>query len=615
MRELLPHFERELAFLNTHAREFAAEYPRIAGRLSTSGDLLADPHVQRLVQSFALLSARIHKRLDDDFPLLTESLLEVLYPHYLRPFPSCSVAVFDLRGAVSQMSRSATVPRGTVLSSRPVRGVPCRFTTSQDVHLVPVAVVEAGWSPLFRAPEGTPLPSGATSCFHVTLELTSPQAGWAALEREALRVYLDGDASLVVALREALAAHVTGSLLQLSPVAPWVDVPGGRPRPAGFAVDEALLEADARTQPAYRLLTEFFAFPEKFHFLDLPLPPQLAATSARRVTLHYPMSGVAHGGDTARLLDAVDATHLVLHATPVVNRFRQRAEPIRIGSAETTYPLLPDARRAFGYEVLSVERVFRVQQTNDGESTQPFRPFYSLQHDDLLAEGDSAGRYWYLRRDNLVPGRSPGFETEIGIVDLDFDPARPQTDTLSIDVIATNRDLPHALSGGQPGGDLFMEGGGPVREIRLARKPTRSLRFERGQGALWRLISHLSLNHLSISEGGIDAFKEMLRLYDLPRSPATRRLLDGMFDVRNQPATAWLAGNPYAGVVRGTEVQLVVDEQAFVGIGLHLFADVMSHFLGLYAHINSFVQVKLVSWRTQEVLHTGERWSGTGPLV
>lgn len=615
MRELLPHFERELAFLNTHAKEFAAQYPRIAGRLSTSGDLLEDPHVQRLVQSFALLAARIHKRLDDDFPLVTESLLEVLYPHYLRPFPSCSIAVFELGGAAAQMSKAQVVPRGTVMTTRPVRGVPCRFTTSHDVRLAPVAITAAGWKAALSAPDGTPLPRGATSGFHVQLELTSPQAGWADLQADALRVYLDGDPGQVVALREALVGSVVGSLVQLAPIGPWTDAPGARPRPVGFAPDEALVDWDARSQPAYRLLTEFFAFPEKFNFVDLPLPAALLQSKARKVTLHYPIAGVSHDGDAARLLDGVTRANLVLHAVPVVNRFRQRAEPIRITQAELAYPVLPDARRAFGFEVYAVERVYRVQQTNEGETIHEFRPFYSLQHDDLLEAGAEAGRYWYIRRDSLAAERSPGFETEIAIVDLDFDPARPQTDTLSIDVSATNRDLPHQLSGGQPGGDLFIDGGGMAREIRLARKPTRSLRFERGQGALWRLVSHLSLNHLSISHGGVDALKEMLRLYDLPRSPATRRLHEGILDVRSAPASAWLPGSPFATFVRGTEVRLVVDEQAFVGTGLHLFAQVLEHFFGLYAHINSFVQLKLVSARTQEVLHTCERRAGTEALL
>src|SRR3989344_4269 len=142
MDDLLPHYERELAFLRTRAGDFARQYPKIAGRLPLSGDVGDDPHVERLIEAFAFLSARIHKRLDDDFPLFTEALLEVLYPHYLRPFPSCAIARLDLGAQGRQRSRAPPVPGGTSLNSRPVKGVPCRFRTTADVQLLPLEVSE-----------------------------------------------------------------------------------------------------------------------------------------------------------------------------------------------------------------------------------------------------------------------------------------------------------------------------------------------------------------------------------------------------------------------------------------------------------------------------------------
>lgn len=203
----------------------------------------------------------------------------------------------------------------------------------------------------------------------------------------------------------------------------------------------------------------------------------------------------------------------------------------------------------------------------------------------------------------------------LSIVDVDFDPAQPQTDTLSLTVTATNRDLPTLLPFGAVGGDLFMEGGGLAKEVRLLRKPTPSLRFERGRGALWRLISHLSLNHLSLSGGGIDALKEMLRLYDLPRSAANRRQIDGLMAIDFKPATAWLPGEPYATFVRGTEVRLTVDEDSFVGSGLGLFAAVLDQFFGLYVHANSFTRLTLISARTQEEVLSCPPRNGEMPLV
>lgn len=616
MENLLPHYERELAFLRGHAGDFARQYPKIAGRLKLSGDVGEDPHVERLIESFALLSSRIHKRLDDDFPLFTESFLDVLYPHYLRPFPSCAIARFDTSsGAGGQMTKGSIIERGASLNTRPVRGVTCRFRTSYDVAVLPVRVNAVAFRGTVNAPTVSPVPRGSTSDLQIEIELQSPQAQWGTLGVPYLRLYLDGEASQVSALREALCGRVLGCLVQTDPTGPWVDAGDSCPKPVGFAEDESLIDFDARSHPAYRLLTEYFAFPEKFNFVDLPLPRALLDSGARRVTLHYLMSGVRSDSDEARLLETITEKNLLTGCTPVVNLFRQKADPIRVTHAAAGYPVLPDGRRAFGYEVHTIERVYRLQQTPQGETIAEFRPFYSLQHEELLSEGESGGRYWHAHRDDDMASRSPGFETELSIVDVDFDPAAAQTDTLSVDVTATNRDLPSQLSIGAPGGDLTMDGGSAAREIRFMRKPSPCHRFERGHGAHWRLISHLSLNHLSLSGGGIEALKELLRLYDLPRSATNRRLLDGIVSIDYSAASACLPGNPFVTFVRGTEIRLAVEEQHFVGSGLRLFAQVLEHFFGLYAHTNSFTQLKIVSARTREELIVCPRRSGDSPLL
>lgn len=627
MDELLPHYERELAFLRKESKAFALRYPKVAGRLQMASGVAEDPHVERMIESFALLSARVHKRLDDDFPLVTESLLDVLYPHYLRPFPSCSVAQFDLGSAAGQMSAPALVERGTSLNTRAVRGVVCKFRTAYDLALAPVRLVSAVYRHSATAPEGTRLPSAATAVISLQLELLSAQMPWSALG-QTLRVYLDGEASQVSQLREVLCHRVAALMVQTTAHGPWSGPHPQRPELVGFADDEALINYDERSHPAYRLLTEYFAFPEKFNFIDLPLPPAaLASLSAegqpstvRSITLHFVLSGLRSDSDQARLLESISARHFALGCTPVVNLFQQNADPIRVTHAATQYPVVVDARRAFGYEVYSVDKVFRVKQTPQGEAIDEFRPFFSLHHDDLLGDGDSLGerppgRYWHTQRDEGVAVTSPGYELEMSIVDVDFEPALPQTDTLSIHVTATNRDLPSLLSFGTAGGDLFMEGGSIAREIRMLRKPTGTHSFERGKGSLWRLVSHLSLNHLSLSGRGVDALKELLRLYDLPLDAANRRQVDGLVSVEFLPATAWLAGQPFATFVRGTEVRLVVNEESYVGTGLSLFAAVLDRFFGLYVHINSFTQLTVISSRTRQELFKCPPRNGATALV
>ena len=620
MDHLLPHYERELAFLRTRSSEFARQYPKIAGRLMLSGDVGDDPHVERLMEAFAFLSARIHKRLDDDFPQVTEALLETLYPHYLRPFPSCSIAQLNLGPLAGQMSQATVVPRGTVMTARPVQGVSCRFVSSQDVRLLPVRVTAAAYRGAVVAPAGSELPAAASSCLSITLDKLSPQMSWSAVFEQALVFHVDGESSQVSVLREALTRRCVAVFAEPVEGGAWTRVDLDRhgrarlPVLRGFDDDEALLHWGERSHPAYRLLTEYFAFPEKFNFVEVPvqwpaLGPVTATPASAQVRLHVVFQGVRQDSDEARLLETVQAHNLVLGATPVVNLFRQAADPIKITHKTSAYPLVVDARRAYAYEVHEVARVYRVQQSEQGERIDEVRPFFSLHHEDLWAaderdphDHEGSNGYWQLNRDEDLARSSPGYEYLMTLVDADQQPNLPGAETLSIDVWATNRDLPASLSTGNAGGDLFIDGGGAAHTIQLLRRPTPTTRFDRGRGALWRLISHLSLNHLTLSGAGLDGFKEMLRLYDLPRNAINQRLIDGIEDIDFRAATAWLPGQPYATCVKGTEVRLTVHESAFVGHGLALFAAVMERFFALYVHINSFVQLTMVSADQSEVI-------------
>lgn len=614
MQDLLPHYERELAFLRSHAEEFGRRYPRVAGRLAVTGEVLQDPHVERMIQAFALLGSRIHKRLDDDFPLFAESFLDLLYPHYLRPLPASSIACFDPGAGAAQLSRAADIPRGTALHTRPMRGVTCKFRTTSNAQLLPVRLTTVSFRGTANAPAHTDVPRQASATLSLHFELSSPQATWGSLGVDHLRLYIDGDPSLVTALRETLTSRVLATMVQTAPVGAWQVYPGARPRQVGLDEEDALVDFDARSHSAYRLLTEYFAFPQKFNFIDLPLPDSARQASGRTLGLHLALGGVRKASDDARLFEVLSPNNLVLGCAPVTNLFSTRADPIRITQAATLHAVLPDGRRAFGHEVYAIDRVYRVHQTAAGETIQTFKPFYSLQHDDLLRDGESAAHYWFSQRKPSAD-QSPGFETQIGLVDLDFDPGLPQTDTLSIDVRATNRELPSQMSIGNPGGDLFAEGGGTWREIRLLHKPTPPYRFDTGKGLLWRLISQLSLNHLSLTGSGVDALKEMLRLYDLPRSSSTQRLLDGIVAIDYRPAQAFLDGEPFATLVRGTEIRLTVDEPSFVGAGLQLFAQVLDRFFALYVHINSFTQLKLLSAQTGDTLVSCPRRSGEEALL
>ncbi|MCD2517818.1 type VI secretion system baseplate subunit TssF [Massilia sp. G4R7] len=606
--QLLPYYESELAYLRRDLREFAGRYPRIAGRLLISGEVCEDPHTERMIESFALLNARIARRLDDDYPEFTEALFEALYPHYLRPFPSCSIARMDLGGAAAQ-SGPGTVARGTQLSTRAVRGATCTFRTVYPVSVAPLALSAARFAAIIEAPDAARLPGNASSSISLEIALTSEQGSLERCGVRTLRVFLDGEPSFCAALRDALFMRSVGAWVEAGSSGVWRALPAMPVRPAGFEDGESLIDFPARSHAAYRLLTEYFCFPEKFNFVDIDLAA-LASTvppGTRSLTLHLALSGIRSDSNLARMLGTLSPNNVLLGCTPVINLFRQRGEPIRVTHTSASYPVLGDARRAYAFEVYAIEALNLVRQTPQGESIVAFRPFYALHH---AQTPDDAGHYYCVRRDEALAELSPGFETQVSIVDIDFDPAEIETDTLNVELTCTNRDLPSQLSYGQPGGDLFLEGGSSVRAISFLRKPSSAHRFARGRGAHWRLVSHLALNHLSLIEGGVEAFREMLALYDLPRSPSSQRQIGGIKSIAQQATTAWLDGNPFTCLVRGVEVRLGIDEEAFVGSGIHAFADVIARFLALYVHANSFTQLVIVSHKTGEALLTCEPRSG-----
>jgi type VI secretion system protein ImpG len=613
MDQMLPYYESELAFLRRDLRDFAERYPRIAGRLLISGEVCEDPHTERMIEAFALLNARIARRLDDDYPEFTEALFEVLYPHYLRPFPSCSIARMDFGGAARQAG-IGVIARGTQLNTRPVRGAACTFRTVYPVTVAPLTISRASFAAVIDAPEAVRLPGNASAAISLTLTCSVEQGAIGQLGLPALRVFLDGEPSLCAALRDALFMRSIAAWVEADQDGRWHALPAIPVRPAGFDEEEALIDFPARSHAAYRLLTEYFCFPEKFNFVDIDLATLAAHAppGARTLTLHLALGGLRPDSNLARMLGTLSTNNVLLGCTPVINLFRQRGEPIRVTHATASYPVLADARRAFGYEVYAIESLSLTRQTPQGETLVQFRPFYALKH---AQTPEDAGHYYAVRRDEALAEKSPGFETQVAIVDIDFDPAEVETDTLNLDLTCTNRDLPSQLSYGQQGGDLFLEGGSSVRMISFLRKPTATYRFARGRGAHWRLISHLALNHLSLADGGVDAFREMLALYDLPRSPSSQRQIGGIKAIVQRPATAWLAGNPYTCLVRGVEVRLSIDEEAFVGSGIHAFAQVVERFLALYVHANSFTRLVIVSSKTGEEVFACQPRSGDSSLL
>jgi type VI secretion system protein ImpG len=599
MEELLPYYERELLHLRHYSADFAQRYPKIAGRLLPADEHSDDPHIEQMVQAIALLDARIGKKLKDDYPQCVEALLDVMHPHYLRPFPACSIAQFSVTAITGDEPYSYRLARGTEWISRSINGVQCRFKTAYDVTLAPLAISEARYVPAAAAP--VVLPVKAAGIVSITFESTAPQQDLRSLGLRSVRTHLNGESAFIAALADGLFIHALASYVETDGNGRWKPLRAVPVAQAGFDKNDELLEYPWKSHPAYRPLAEYFGFPEKHDFVDFDLGAILdTAGLCRRVTLHVVLKEGHGNPHAARLLDSLSATHFRLFATPVINLFRRPGEPIRVTHSKVAYPVVADSSHASAYDIYSIDSVNLVRQTPTRSRVMEFRPIFSQRYGD----DPRSMRYWFARRDPAMALTSPGYETEISVIETDFDPMASQTDTLSLELTCTNRDLPSRLAIGLEGGDLFLrdsdDNGGLSLGAAMLRRPTQTLRFERSDALRLRLATHLALDHLSLAEMNVDALKAALALYDLRRSAVTLRHIEGIVGVEAREATIELPGKPFMTAVRGTELRMTLDEKHFVGASIATFVGAINTFLGYLVQINSFVQLVVVS------KHTGE---------
>ncbi len=583
--ELLPYYERELKFIRQMAGEFAEKYPKVAGRLLLQPDTCDDPHVERLIEAFALLAGRVHHKLDDEFPEITEALLDVLYPHYLKPVPPQGIVQFQL-GASQSAPASTRVPPGTPIHSKPENGNVCSFRTCYPVNLWPLQITGASVSPVnrFAAPG---MPADAAAVIRIEMECL----GGLRLEQlpiDSIRFYLNGENSAVHTLYEFLFLNSLRVAIRALPAregAAQAILPAASLQQVGFTTADGILPYSDRSFLGYRLLQEYFSFPEKFFFVDLKgldRLPKSGFGSAFEILIFLKQPDQPHR--LIALEQSVGEDTFQLGCTPMVNLFERIAEPVRISQTKAEYHIVPDQHRLLSTEVYSVDRVASV---NYLEEPQIYEPFYSLRHG---APDETHRHFWYTHRRPSLRKNDNGTEMYISLVDLDFNPAIPPVEMLTLRVTCTNRDQASHLKLPGEFGELDAEGVALVR-ARCLRKPTATVRPPSRRGLQWRLISHLSLNHLSIVEKGSEALQEILRLYDFSDDTAVRRQIAGIAGVNSRSCISRVTSDTGVAFCRGTDVTLEFDEDQFVGTGVFLLACVLQRFLGLYSAVNSFSRV------------------------
>lgn len=590
---LYPYYERELLFIRQLAQEFAKQYPAAAGRLLLEPNRSTDPHVERLIESFAILAGRIHHKLDDEFPELTDALLNVLYPHYLAPIPSMAILQFDLDAGRAQLPNGFLIDKHSRLHTQPVGDLPCKFRTGYPVTLWPIELTSARLMPP-PFPPGFQPPLKTLAALRLQFECQA-EMRFPALGLEKLRLYLSGENQLIASLYELIFNHtiqvVFRPLDRDANLSPLVLRPEQILSQVGFERDEGLLSYPNQSFLGYRLLTEFLTFPYKFLFVDLGGWPE-----ARRAGFQRKLEVVFFLNRTHISLEqGVETETFRLGCTPAVNLFEQIAEPIPLTQSRHEYRIVPDVAHQRGMEIHSIDAITSTDPIS--ATTTEYHPFYSFRHG---RDRDNVQTFWYTSRRPSLQEGDRGTEVYLNLVDLGFNPRVPAEAVLVIRATCTNRDLPSQLQ--RAGEDLYfeLEAAAPLSRIRCLRSPTTPLRPPVRRGSHWRLISHLCLNHLSISDpdDGCSALQEILRLYDFSDpeagqqlSAVVRQVIEGILGLSSRRVVGRTGGPTSSGFARGVEVTIEFDEQKYVGTGMFLFASVLERFLGLYASINSFSQL------------------------
>lgn len=620
--QLLEHYQRELQFIREMGNEFARSHPKIASGLDLTGTECADPYVERLLESFAFLTARIQLKMEAEFPRFTQHLLEMVYPHYLAPLPSIVVAQFkpDLHGGVTE--QGFLVPKKTrLLSNSGIKGrAKVEFRTAHELQLWPLKLIEASYLPLGAALCYTDSNiKGVKSALRLRLE-TVLDLSVNQLPIDRLPIYLHGIGSLPPQLYELLFGHAITTVLQSSGQSPaWREKLDKGVQPLGFGPEHALLPYTPPSFHGYRLLQEYFALPQRFMFFELVnLQPALQRCNETSLEIVILL-------DIAKpeLEDLVSKDNFLLYCSPAINLFPKRADRIHLNQRSTEHQIIIDRTAQSDYEVHTVTEVTGYGAATSAE--QIFQPFYSMRQDTYA---DNNFAYYTIRRQPSLTTATNrtgklkasylGSEVFISLVDSSATPYRSDLKQLGVNVLCTNRDLPLLLLFDEIDVDFTLEISAPVDAINCVAGPSDPKPSYVEAEHAWRLVSHLSLNYLSISDNddvqGAFALRELLRLYADFTKPAVAKQIEGLLNVASRPVVMRV---PVAGPMcfgRGVEITVTLEEAAFVGASAFLLGALLEKFFCKYVSINSFTQTVVKTRERGEIMRWPVR-TGTRTLI
>lgn len=608
---LLKYYETELGFIREMGAEFAEAYPKIASRLGMDGIEIDDPYVERLVESFAFLTSRIQLELEMRYPQFTQHLLEIIYPHYLAPVPSMSIAQITPEAG---LDKAYTVARGTRMRTPLYEGdqTACEFRTAHEIDLWPLEISEAQYFASRGEVVAAGFGDGNNARAALRLRLKGPSGmKLNTLDLRHLDIFLPGQDQGPWTLYEHLMADSIGILgRSVNRRDDWIEFPADAKVTArGFDAEDALLPFPGQSFDGYRLLQEFFALPQRFFFVRLAGLDKIMARVDQKneVDIH-----ILFKDARPELQQLITPDNFALYCTPVVNLQQMRCDRVQVQRKDADHYVVVDRTAPMDYEIYAIESVDGIS-SEDVDDIE-FRPFYAA--DDFTAAGESHEAYYAVRRrmrqrserQKLKGTRTSYLGTDVflSLVDRSEAPYQGDLEQLAVKALCTNRDLPMMVQTKGEVGDFEPVSGGPIKGIAALTKlssPKPSMAVD--GSAAWRLISHLSLNYVSIDDGdrgtAAAAIRELLGIYTPKGDRNLQKQLEGIVSVETKQIVRRMSDEVLSTAVRGLEVTVTFDESYFEGTGIYLLGAVLESFFAKYVSLNSFTETVIRSTERGEI--------------
>jgi type VI secretion system protein ImpG len=606
----LRYYSQELQHLREVGGEFAKDYPKIAGRLGLDSFECADPYVERLLEGFSFLAARVQMKIDAEFPRFTQHLSELVYPQFLAPTPSMAVVQLQPDLSNPSLKNGFLVPRGSALRSVLGKGevTACEYRTAHDVTLWPVELVEAKFFTWAQGAQA--LPPGVKAGLRLRLRTTGSLA-FKDLALDRLCLNIRGSDDMPVRIYEKLLGSALGVLIQPTDaqLPRHALLPKSSVKTVGYHEDQSLLPSGKRSFQGYRLLQEYFAFPQRYMFVELDgLQAGLKACDATEVDIVILLNRA-----DAQLEQTLDVSNFALNCTPAINLFPRRADRINVSNEQFEYHVLADRTRPMDFEIFQIDSVTGYGSGADSE--QVFNSFYNAK--DIASLNQDKAFYQIRREQRSTSQRQRrqgprssyiGSETYISIVDAAEAPYSTELRQLGINVLCTNRDLPLSMTIGIGKTDFILDAGGPVASVRCVAGPSLPFpSFAEGSVA-WRLLNKLSLNYLSLVDSdpqqGAVALREMLALYCPAGDLNAQRQIEGVRSIASTPITRRMPSPGPIAFGRGLQISVTFDDAAFEGSGPFLLGAVLNEFFAQYVSINSFTETVVCTLARGDIM----RW-------